>query len=332
MAQRSDEGSREFGQAQGSTQGYQSTTMEGQRRGEESMRGGYREMSRQDQIGRGRVSYYRSAMDRQSRRGMGRSEMGMGMGIGQSRMGEQFGASRSEQHEQLGQGYGQSYRRGGEESRWRRDFEQPRSERDYGFRQTGGREDWRSEPYGREEWREEDRGRFAREYTQEPRHEEREQRRGRWQREPVTAREVMTRNVKAVTRDSTLKDAAQIMRDENTGVVPVTDENLKLLGLLTDRDIVVRGMRDDQLASQIKVSEVMTEDVECVTPDEPLTEVIEMMGDKQVRRIPVVDREDRLVGIISMADIANRADYDDDLQEALEKISSRRSFWSRLFS
>jgi CBS domain-containing protein len=56
-----------------------------------------------------------------------------------------------------------------------------------------------------------------------------------------------------------------------------------------------------------------------------------LMGRKQVRRVPVVERDDRLVGIIAMADIATRADYDDELQEALDRISARRSFWSRFY-
>ena len=75
----------------------------------------------------------------------------------------------------------------------------------------------------------------------------------------------------------------------------------------------------------------MTDDVSAVTEDEPLTSVLDLMGRKQIRRVPVVDRNDRLLGIISMADIAHRADYDEDLQDAFERISSRRSFWS-LFS
>ena len=79
---------------------------------------------------------------------------------------------------------------------------------------------------------------------------------------------------------------------------------------------------------QLRVEDVMTDDVSAVTEDEPLTSVLDLMGRKQIRRVPVVDRDDRLLGIISMADIANRADYDEDLQDAFERISSRRSFWS----
>jgi len=150
-----------------------------------------------------------------------------------------------------------------------------------------------------------------------------------WQREPLAARDVMTRSPKTVNRQSALREAAVIMRDENCGVVPVVDSAGRLEGILTDRDIVVRGLTQDSL--QQRIESVMTDDVSAVTEDEPLTSVLDLMGRKQVRRVPVVDREDRLLGIISMADIANRADYDEDLQDAFERISSRRSFWS-LFS
>jgi CBS domain-containing protein len=106
------------------------------------------------------------------------------------------------------------------------------------------------------------------------------------------------------------------------------DENRKLLGVVTDRDIVLRTLGEGRNLSQVKVGDVMSDDVEAVTADEGLREVIELMGRKQIRRVPVVDRRDRLIGIISMADIANRADYDEALQATLERISSRRSFWS----
>jgi len=161
---------------------------------------------------------------------------------------------------------------------------------------------------------------------------DRDQGQGRrfWQREPLAARDVMTRNPRTVSRQSAHREAAAIMRDENCGVVPVVDANGRLEGILTDRDIVVRGVAHDR-AQELRIEDVMTDDVSAVTEDEPLTSVLDLMGRKQIRRVPVVDRDDKLLGIISMADIANRADYDEDLQDAFERISSRRSFWS-LFS
>jgi CBS domain-containing protein len=154
--------------------------------------------------------------------------------------------------------------------------------------------------------------------------------RRRWQHEPLTAREIMTRGVKTVRRDSPLREVAQIMKDEDCGVVPIVDEQGILVGIVTDRDLVVRAFTGGKTPDQLRAGDVMTDDVECVHPEEDIHSIIALMGKKQIRRIPVVERNDRVIGIISMGDIANRADYDEELQEALDRISSKRSFWSRL--
>lgn len=157
--------------------------------------------------------------------------------------------------------------------------------------------------------------------------------RTRWEREPMMAREIMTTNVKSVMRTSSLQEIAQIMKSENCGIIPVVDESRRLVGVVTDRDIIVRGLAGERGATErMKAEDVMTSDVEAVTPDESVVDVIQLMGEKQVRRIPVVDQDDQLLGIISVGDLANRADYDVQLQDALEKISARRSFWNRLLS
>ncbi|HEU4641899.1 MAG TPA: CBS domain-containing protein [Gemmatimonadaceae bacterium] len=158
-----------------------------------------------------------------------------------------------------------------------------------------------------------------------------EERRSRWRREPLRASEIMTRNPKAVRPDSSIRDVAQVMKDENTGIVPVVDGEGKLLGVVTDRDIVMRSIPEGKDPAVLRAQDLMTDDVEAVTPDDSVRDVVRTMGDRQVRRVPVVDHEDVLVGIISMADVATRADFDTDLQEALEEISSKRSFWSRIF-
>jgi CBS domain-containing protein len=170
-------------------------------------------------------------------------------------------------------------------------------------------------------------------FEERPRMRERGRRGRLWEREPATARDIMTPNPKGVRRDASLRDVAQIMRDENCGVVPVCDDNQRLIGLITDRDMVMRTVNETQKPwTACKVGDVMTDEVEAVTPETPVREIIQLMGRKQVRRVPVVDRNDRLVGMISMADVATRANEDDDLQEALDRISKRRSFWSRLWS
>jgi CBS domain-containing protein len=155
--------------------------------------------------------------------------------------------------------------------------------------------------------------------------------RRRWKREPVLARDIMTSNPAAVRPESSVREVAKIMRSENTGIVPVVDDSGRLLGVVTDRDIVMRTLASDETPIEATARDVMTDEVEAVTPDEELHDVVRLMGEHQIRRVPVVERGDRLVGIISMADVATRADYDEDLQEALEEISARRSFWSRLF-
>jgi CBS domain-containing protein len=157
------------------------------------------------------------------------------------------------------------------------------------------------------------------------------ERRGRWKREPLVARELMTRNVKTARLDSSLRDVARIMKEEDCGIVPVVDERGRLRGLLTDRDLVIRTLAEGRPPDNLLARDIMTDDVEVVTPDEDIHSIIALMGRKQVRRVPVVERDDRLVGIIAMADIATRADYDDELQEALDRISARRSFWSRFY-
>jgi len=154
--------------------------------------------------------------------------------------------------------------------------------------------------------------------------------RRRWQREPLTAREIMTRGVRTVRRDSSLREVAQLMKDEDCGVVPIVDDKDVLVGIVTDRDLVIRAFTGGKTPDQLRAGDVMTDDVECVHPDEDIHSIISVMGKKQIRRIPVVERDDRVIGIISMGDIANRADYDEELQEALDRISSKRSFWSRL--
>ena len=154
--------------------------------------------------------------------------------------------------------------------------------------------------------------------------------RRRWQREPLTAREIMTRGVKTVRRDSPVREVAQLMKDEDCGVVPIVDDKGILVGIVTDRDLVIRAFTGGKTPDQLRAADVMTDDVECVQPDEDIHSIISLMGKRQIRRIPVVERDDRVIGIISMGDIANRADYDEELQEALDRISSKRSFWSRL--
>ena len=99
-------------------------------------------------------------------------------------------------------------------------------------------------------------------------------------------REIMTRNVKTASREMTLQEVAGLMRDGDMGAMPVV-ENEKLIGIVTDRDIVVRAIAEGKDA-QTQIGDVMTTEIFSVKPDDFAFEAIRLMGDKQIRRIPVV--------------------------------------------
>ena len=137
----------------------------------------------------------------------------------------------------------------------------------------------------------------------------------------MKARELMTKNPECVTRQDSLQRAAQIMRDSDTGFVPVVDstEGMRLQGVITDRDIAVRHVAEGH-GNECKVEEAMsTGELRFCSPDDSDRDVMDAMKSAQVRRIPVVEN-DRLVGIISQADLALE-DKDSKVGETVEKIS-----------
>ncbi len=176
-------------------------------------------------------------------------------------------------------------------------------------------------------------------------------------RSHLRCRDIMTRDVTVATRETTLQQVAAMMRDEDTGIIPVVEpapnavaadqdsaqterekrrgnrstDNGKLVGLITDRDIVVRALAEGRDARIVRAEEIMTADVHSARPNDRVIDAIRKMGDKQVRRIPVVDEMGNLRGIISMADIALETEEDRELADALEEISSGASFWSKMF-
>jgi len=139
--------------------------------------------------------------------------------------------------------------------------------------------------------------------------------------------EIMTRNVKTAAAGSSLGDVAAIMRDGDMGAVPVVDGG-KLVGIVTDRDIVIRGVAEGA-GPETPISNVMTRDLFSVRPDNFVFEAIRLMGDKQVRRLPVIDSNGELKGIIAMADVALETEDEREIAETLEEISSGSSFWSK---
>jgi CBS domain-containing protein len=114
--------------------------------------------------------------------------------------------------------------------------------------------------------------------------------------------EAMTRDVRVARPDQTIQDAAKMMSDVDAGVLPV-GENDQLVGMITDRDIAVRGVAQGK-GPDTPVREVMTADVKYCFEDEDTDEVVRNMADQQVRRLPVVNRDKRLVGILSLGDLA----------------------------
>jgi CBS domain-containing protein len=129
----------------------------------------------------------------------------------------------------------------------------------------------------------------------------------------------MTRDVRVASPTQTLREAARLMAELDVGVLPV-GENDQLIGMITDRDIAVRAVAAG-LGPDTAVSEVMTDSVMYCFADQSLEEVSRNMGDIQVRRLPVVDREKRLVGIISLSDIAQGDDAIEEAGEALRDIA-----------
>jgi len=133
-------------------------------------------------------------------------------------------------------------------------------------------------------------------------------------------RDVMTPNPECVSERDTIRDVARIMKDRDTGVVPVVDGK-KIIGLITDRDIVVRGIAEGRDLSNASVSELMTKSVRSVKDDAPLSEVFDLMSNAEVRRVPVVNGNNELVGIVSLGDIATNTNQDNRVGKAVENIS-----------
>jgi CBS domain-containing protein len=173
------------------------------------------------------------------------------------------------------------------------------------------------------------------------------------ERSRLRCHEIMTRDLVVATRDTTLREVAIMMKEEDTGVIPVVDHDVtsgngqtqddktydrrdynrgKLVGLITDRDIVIRAVAENRDPTTVRAEEVMSTDLYTAKPHDRLVDVIGKMGNKQVRRIPVCSDSSRLLGMISMADIARETQDDRELAEALEEISQESSFWKRIFN
>lgn len=132
-------------------------------------------------------------------------------------------------------------------------------------------------------------------------------------------RDVMTTRPRVVTLDTPVSEAAELMESEDIGAIPVL-EGEELRGMVTDRDIVVRAVAKGKDPRGMPVREISSREIVTVKADENLSEALQLMAANQVRRLPVVDEDNRLVGVVSQADIALEA-KEKDVGEMVEEIS-----------
>jgi len=133
----------------------------------------------------------------------------------------------------------------------------------------------------------------------------------------MNIRDVMTSNPRTVSPNDTIQNAARIMRDEDTGAVPVV-ENGRPVGMVTDRDIVVRAVANGELNRPVR--DVVSGNVVTARPDMSTKEAAQLMSEYQVRRLPVVEN-DCLVGIVSIGDLAVKEADDKRMGDVLQEIS-----------
>ncbi len=133
----------------------------------------------------------------------------------------------------------------------------------------------------------------------------------------------MTKNVEVIEPACSLREAAEKMRDGDFGVLPIA-ENERLIGMITDRDIVIRAVAEGKDPRQVTVRDIMSKEVLYCFEDQTLEEVAQNLGENQVRRLPVLSREKRLVGILSLGDLAQSKADPFQVELALSHISNAK--------
>lgn len=118
--------------------------------------------------------------------------------------------------------------------------------------------------------------------------------------------EIMSPDVRCISPDSTLMEAAGVMRDLDVGAVPVCDHD-RLVGMLTDRDLALRAVADGRDPGRTSVRDTMSEGIVYAYDDQPVEEAAHLMEEKRIRRLPVLNRDKRMVGIVSLGDLAVNA-------------------------
>lgn len=139
----------------------------------------------------------------------------------------------------------------------------------------------------------------------------------------MLAKECMTKQVELGRPNMSLSEAAKIMRDGDFGVLPIGEQD-RLVGILTDRDIAIRAVAAGKDPNRSYVGEVMTNQVLYCYEDQDVNEVINNLGKNQIRRLPVLDRKKRLVGILSLGNLAHSDADPTKVEEALADISQRK--------
>jgi len=135
----------------------------------------------------------------------------------------------------------------------------------------------------------------------------------------MNLREIMSRSLFTVAPKASVTEAAKLMRTHNIGAIPVVDGK-KIVGILTDRDLVLRTLAEDKEAGSLTVSDVMSRELVLGHPEMDVHEAAELMANEQIRRLPVVDGG-ALVGMVALGDLAVEAPYENEAGSALGEIS-----------
>ena len=131
--------------------------------------------------------------------------------------------------------------------------------------------------------------------------------------------ELMTPNPRTIDQNKPVSDAAKMMRDEDVGVAPIVEDD-KLIGMLTDRDIAIRVVAEGRNPDQVIVRDVASKQVVTIDPQQDLDEALRIMAKHRVRRLPVVEEDGKLVGVVAQADVARKGD-DTKTGKLVEEIS-----------
>jgi CBS domain-containing protein len=138
--------------------------------------------------------------------------------------------------------------------------------------------------------------------------------------------EIMSKNPRSVSPDTPVSEAAQLMKEEDVGLVPVVERvggaetRGRLVGVVTDRDIAIRAVAEGR-AADAPVSEIMSGGVKTCGPNDSVESAMELMGREQVRRVPIVDERGSLVGVVAQADLVRMAGKDKQAEKVVEQIS-----------